>query len=96
MYEGDTRDVTCTVTGGNPQVAAVTFTCGGQGQEVSGASGTITVTADKSNHGNTCTCRARWKTHSPGWYTHTANVTLTVYCEYVCVTLDLFVVVKCK
>ena len=84
LYQGATRDVTCTVSGGNPPVAAVTFTCGGQGQEVSGTSRTITVTADRSNHGSTCTCRARWKTYNPGWYTQTADVTLTVFCEYAC------------
>ena len=60
----------------------------GQGQEVSGTSRTITVTADRSNHGSTCTCRARWKTYNPCWYTQTADVTLTVFCEYACVTVS--------
>ena len=90
LYQGATRDITCTVTGGNPPVAGVTFTCGGQGQEVSGTSRTITVTADRSNHGSTCTCRARWKTYNPGWYTQTADVTLTVFCEYAGVTVSVW------
>ncbi|XP_070182828.1 nephrin-like, partial [Littorina saxatilis] len=79
VFAGQNKSMTCTVSGGNPAVSAVTFTCDSQGQEVSGASSTLSITASRDYNGRRCSCSARWKNKDTSWYPFTAGVNITVY-----------------
>ncbi|KAK7483376.1 hypothetical protein BaRGS_00025316 [Batillaria attramentaria] len=81
LYTGQSLEMTCTVNGGRPSVSGVTFTCDGQGQEVTGQSSIIPLTRlTSSDHGKRCTCSARWGDDSHhAWYNVTSTITLTVY-----------------
>ncbi|KAK7497451.1 hypothetical protein BaRGS_00011293, partial [Batillaria attramentaria] len=89
--EGTSLWLTCTVTGGNPVVASVTFYCGdhADGTETTEApavgqsSVTSVVNFDPftaEDDGVTCVCTADW-TPRPQSYTHRSEVTLTMLPE---------------
>ncbi|KAK7491279.1 hypothetical protein BaRGS_00017550, partial [Batillaria attramentaria] len=86
--EGASLRLTCTVTGGNPPVASVTFSCGdhADGTDTTEAStvGQSSVTSvvnfdpfTAQDDGVTCVCTADWAPR-PQSYTHRSEVTLTV------------------
>ncbi|KAK7497446.1 hypothetical protein BaRGS_00011288 [Batillaria attramentaria] len=86
--EGADLRLTCTVTGGNPPVASVTFYCGDhadgtdttEAPTVGQSSVTSVVNFDPftaEDDGVTCVCTADW-TPRPQSYTHRSEVTLTV------------------
>ncbi|KAK7497159.1 hypothetical protein BaRGS_00011689 [Batillaria attramentaria] len=87
--EGTSLRLTCTVTGGNPPVASVTFYCGDRADgtdtteprpTLGQSSVTPVVNFDPSTAQDdsvTCVCTADW-TPRPQLYTHRSEVTLTV------------------
>ncbi|KAK7480679.1 hypothetical protein BaRGS_00028047, partial [Batillaria attramentaria] len=86
--EGADLRLTCTVTGGNPPVASVTFYCGDRADgsdtteppAVGQSSVTSVVNFDPftaEDDGVTCVCHAHWSPR-PELYTATSEVTLTV------------------
>ncbi|XP_076457336.1 uncharacterized protein LOC143291380 [Babylonia areolata] len=81
--EGDSLSLTCTVTGGNPPVSAVTFYCGTHSDGPDTADGETVVSSVSINsvsagdNGTLCLCFALWDDR-PSLYTATSTVTITV------------------
>ncbi|XP_076457394.1 uncharacterized protein LOC143291431 [Babylonia areolata] len=81
--EGDSLSLTCTVTGGNPPVTAVTFYCGTHSDGPDTADGETVVSSVSINsvsardNGTLCLCFAFWADR-PSLYTATSTVTITV------------------
>ena len=82
LYEGDPLTLTCTVAGGDPAIASVTLTCGGNYHNTStGQQSMLQVTSlQSSDQGALCSCSGQWI--KPNHYNLTDNVTFTVFCEY--------------
>ncbi|XP_076457335.1 uncharacterized protein LOC143291379 [Babylonia areolata] len=81
--EGDSLSLTCTVTGGNPPVSAVTFYCGTHSDGPDTPDGETVVSSVSLNSlsagdsGTLCLCFALWDDR-PSLYTATSTVTITV------------------
>lgn len=87
VYKGDNVTVTCLVSGGKPvSETNITVTCASLQsnvtvQEGNNISTSVTFSPVTSADQVNCSCRTTWKNYT--WYTHTVNLSVDVFCEYI-------------